>query len=78
MPKQPDFEEMENFFAENNMEAISAMTGMMTTQQNIALSLTTLVVEHKTKNNLSMEDAKDEIFELYEEASDLVKGQLDI
>jgi hypothetical protein len=78
MAKQPDFEEMEDFFSENSMEAIAAMSGMVTTQQNIALNLTTLILEHRAKNNLSIDKAKDEVFDLYEEASELVRGQLDI
>lgn len=78
MTKQPTFEEMEDLFSHNNVEAIAAMSGMLTTQQNIAFSLTALVLEHKANHDLSTEDAKNEIFELYEEASDLVKGQLDL
>lgn len=71
-------EEMEEFFSENSMEAIAAMSGMVSTQQNIALNLTTLVLKHKTKNNLSTKEAKKEVFEIYEEASDLVREQLDL
>lgn len=70
--------EMEEFFSENSMEAIAAMSGMVNTQQNIALNLTTLILEHSTRNKISTKEAKKEIFELYEDASDLVKGQLDL
>ena len=73
-----EIEGMEEFFSENSMEAIAAMSGMVTTQQNIALNLTTLVLEHGVKNKLSTEEAKQEVFEIYEEASDLVRGQLDL
>ena len=78
MKNGPDIDEMEEFFSENSMEAIAAMSGMVSTQQNIALSLTTLVLEHKAKNNLKTAEAAEEVFALYEEASELVRGQLDI
>lgn len=78
MSRGAEIEGMEDFFSENSMEAIAAMSGMVTTQQNIALSLTTLILEYKAKNNLTTEDATREVFGLYEEASDLVRGQLDL
>lgn len=78
MKNGQDRDEMEEFFSENSMEAIAAMSGMVSTQQNIALSLTNLVLDHKINNNLTMGEARKEVFELYEEASDLVRGQLDI
>ncbi|MBA3813566.1 MAG: hypothetical protein H0X26_03615 [Alphaproteobacteria bacterium] len=78
MGKGEDRDDMEEFFSENSMEAIAAMSGMVTTQQNIALSLTTLVLGYKENNNFKTADAKKEVFDLYEEASDLVREQLDI
>ena len=78
MGKRQDIDEMEEFFSENSMEAIAAMSGMVSTQQNIALNLTTLVLEHSANHNITTEKARKEVFELYEEASDLVRGQLDI
>lgn len=71
-------EDMEEFFSENSMEAIAAMSGMVSTQQNIALSLTTLVLEHCNKNKLTIQKAQEEVFNIYEEASDLVREQLDV
>ena len=78
MGKKTDIDEMEDFFSENSMEALTAMSGMITTQQNIALNLTSLILEYKSKNNLSIEDAKEEVLSLYEDASDLLREQLDI
>ncbi len=78
MAKEKEIEEMEDFFSENSMEAIAAMSGMVTTQQNIALNLTTLILEHSLNHDISREKAKKEVFEIYEEASDLVRGQLDL
>ena len=40
----------EEFFAENGAQAISAVTGMMASQQNVALGLTKLVLEHCVEN----------------------------
>ncbi len=78
MAKEKEIEEMEDFFSENSMEAIAAMSGMVTTQQNIALNLTTLILEHSLNHDISRGKAKKEVFEIYEEASDLVRGQLDL
>lgn len=78
MKKDQDMEEMEEFFSENSMEAIAAMSGMVTTQQNIAFNLTTLILDHCAKNKCTLERAKEEVFEIYEEASDLVREQLDL
>jgi len=78
MAKPHEIDPMEDFFSENSMEAIAAMSGMVSTQQNIALNLTNLVFEHRAKNNLTTKEAKKEVFEVYEEASDLVREQLDV
>ena len=78
MATRKDLEETEEFFSETSMEAIAAMSGIVTTQQNIALNLTTLILEHSLNHNISREKAKKEVFEIYEEASELVKGQIDL
>jgi hypothetical protein len=78
MGKETELEGMEDFFSENSMEAIAAMSGMVTAQQNIALSLTTIILEHSAKNKLTTDKAKREVFDLYEEASNLVREQLDL
>ena len=44
---------IEEFFAENSAEAISAVTGMIASQQNVALDLTKLVLEHCIENKIS-------------------------
>ena len=62
---------LEDFFAENGAEAISAVTGMIASQQNIALGLTKLVLEHCIENKIS----KEELFEIYDEAFDFLKEQ---
>lgn len=59
----------EEFFAENGAQAISAVTGMMASQQNVALGLTKLVLEHCVENKIS----KEELFEIYDEAFDFLK-----
>ena len=61
----------EDFFEENGAEAISAITGMISSQQNIALALTKLVLEHCIENKIS----KEELFEIYDEALDFLKTQ---
>ena len=61
----------EDFFEENGAEAISAITGMISSQQNIALGLTKLVLEHCIENKIS----KEELFEIYDEAFDFLKTQ---
>ena len=61
----------EEFFAENGAQAISAVTGMMASQQNVALGLTKLVLEHCVENKIS----KEELFGIYEEAFDFLKEQ---
>jgi len=66
-----DTVEFEEFFAENGAEAISAVAGMITSQQNIALGLTKLVLEHCIENKIS----KEELFCIYEEAFDFIKEQ---
>lgn len=78
MGAKKDLDHMEEFFSENSMEAIAAMSGMVNTQQNIALNLTTLVLEHCIKNKLTIKAAKKDVFDIYEEASDLVREQLDV
>lgn len=65
---------MEDFFSENGAETIAAMTGMITTQKNIALNLTKLVLEHCVKDD---KITKEEVFNIYEEACDLLKGQVE-
>ena len=61
----------EEFFTENGAQAISAVTGMMASQQNVALGLTKLVLEHCVENKIS----KEELFEIYDEAFDFLKEQ---
>ena len=61
----------EEFFAENGAQAISAVTGMMASQQNVALGLTKLVLEHCVESKIS----KEELFGIYEEAFDFLKEQ---
>lgn len=73
-----DFDEFEDFFSENGVDAISAMSSVVSTQQNVALNLTTLVLDHCAKNKITIKEAKKEVFALYEEASHLVRGQLDL
>ena len=61
----------EDFFAENDPEAISAVAGMLASQQNIALGLTKLVLEHCVEDKIS----KEELFDIYDEAFDFLKTQ---
>ena len=65
---------MENFFSENGAETIAAMTGMIAAQQNTALNLTKLVLEHCVKGD---KITKEEVFNIYEEACDLLKEQVE-
>ena len=67
-----DREDMSQWFDENGMDAISAMSEMLKVQQSISLGLTKLVLEHCAEGKFS----KDEIFEIYQEASDLVSNQM--
>ena len=66
--------EMEEFFSENGAETIAAMTGLITAQQNIALGLTKLVLEHCFKDE---QITKEEVFDLYDESCELLKGQVE-
>lgn len=61
----------DDFFSENGAEAISAITSMIVSQQNTALGLTKLVLEYCIEDKIS----KEELFEIYEEAFDLLKEQ---
>ena len=61
----------EDFFAENDPEAISVVAGMLASQQNIALGLTKLVLEHCVEDKIS----KEELFDIYDEAFDFLKTQ---
>ena len=61
----------DEFFAENGAEAISALTGMIASQQNVALGLTKLVLEHCIENKIS----KEELFGIYEEVLNFLKQQ---
>jgi hypothetical protein len=61
----------EEIFAENGADAISAVTEMITSQQNIALGLTKLVLEHCVEDKIS----KEELFDIYDEAFDFLKTQ---
>lgn len=65
---------MEDFFSENGAETIAAMTGMISAQQNIALSLTKLVLEYCVKDD---KITKEQVFDIYEEACDLLKEQVE-
>ena len=67
-------DEMEEFFAENGTEAITAMTGLITAQQNIALGLTKLILEHCLKDE---QITKEDVFDIYEESCELLKGQVE-
>lgn len=78
MTRREESAEMEEFFSENGAEALAAISEMVTTQQDIALKLTMLVLEHSVKNKISTSVAKKEIFAIYKEASDLAKRQLDL
>jgi len=69
--EEVDEEIFEEFLSENSAEAISAMMKMVTAQQNIALNLTKLILEHCIDNKIS----KEEVFDIYEEACDLLKAQ---
>ena len=71
MKNAMDMVNFEEFFAENGAQAISAVTGMMASQQNVALGLTKLVLEHCVENKIS----KEELFGIYEEAFDFLKEQ---
>ena len=65
---------MEDFFSENGAETIAAMTGMISAQQNIAFSLTKLVLEYCVKDD---KITKEQVFDIYEEACDLLKEQVE-
>lgn len=65
---------MEDFFSENGAETIAAMTGMISAQQNIALNLTKLVLEYCVKDD---KITKEQVFDIYEEACDLLKEQVE-
>ena len=62
---------LKTFFEENDAETISAVAGIIASQQNIALGLTKLVLEHCIENKIS----KEELFEIYDEALDFLKTQ---
>ncbi len=61
-----DFEE---FFEENGAEVISAAAGMIASQQNIALGLIKLVLQHCIENKIS----KEELFCIYEKTFYFIK-----
>jgi Cdc6-like AAA superfamily ATPase len=69
--QKPDIEDV---FADNidNINIVAAMAGVMTTQQGIAVDLTKLVLEHCVKDKIT----KDEVFEIYTEACDLLREQI--
>ena len=60
----------EDFF-ENDKASISDMMRMVVAQQNIALGLTKLVLEHCDESSIS----KEEVFQIYNEACDVLKEQ---
>lgn len=61
----------EEFFSENGVEAIGAMTELMASQQQIAIGLTQLVLEYSEKKY-----TKDEIFKTFKDACDLLKQEI--
>ena len=64
-----EIQDMEDFFSENGAEAFSAMTEIVTAQQNIAFNLTKLIVKHGK--------SKSEVFNTYIEALNLLKNQME-
>jgi len=62
---------MDNFLSENGMEALSSLTAMIVAQQNIALGLTKLILENCVEEIVS----KEEVFEIYGEACDIVRSE---
>lgn len=66
-------QDIEDIFTDiDNINAVTAMAGVMTTQQGIAVDLTRLVLEHCAKDKIT----KDGIFEIYIEACDLLREQI--
>ncbi len=66
-----DEEAFEEFLSNNSPESFSAMIKMVTVQQNIALNLTKLILEHCVEGKIS----KEEVFGIYEESCDFIKAQ---
>jgi len=62
-----------NDFFVDNIDVMAAMTGMITTQQGIAVNLTKLALEHCVGDKIT----KEKVFEVYKEACDLLKVQMD-
>ena len=62
--------EFEDFF-ETDKASISDMMRMVVAQQNVALGLTKLVLEHCAEGPIS----KEEVFQIYDEACDVLKEQ---
>lgn len=67
--------DFENMFAEESMEDLfTTMANLIKDQQEIALGLTQLIVESSQEEFFT----KQEIFETYEEAMAILKGQLEM
>lgn len=67
-------EDMEEWFDENGLDAMAAMSEMIKVQQTMALGLTKLVLHHCVDGKIS----KNELFELYQEASEVIKAQIQL
>ena len=65
--QNPDIEDIST----DNVSAVTAMVGMITTQQGIAVDLTKLVLKHCVKDKIT----KEEVFDIYEEACSLLREQ---
>lgn len=65
--------DIEDVFSADSMESIAVMTRMIVTQQRIAVDLTKLVLEHCIESKIT----KEEVFEIYEEASALLRSEID-
>lgn len=61
----------EGFFEEGGMEMLGSMTDLLKSQQQGAIELTRLVLEYCKEEEIT----KNYVFEIFEEAMDLLKTQ---
>jgi hypothetical protein len=74
MTKSLPAEELENWFEDNGMEAMETMTEILKTQNQLALELTKLVLDHCKQDKRTQND----VFNIFKDAAQLVGAQMDI
>lgn len=64
--------EMEQWFEDNGMDSIEVMASFIKVQQQMALELTKLVLEHCKDEKRN----KDQVFEIFKDATKIVQSQM--